>query len=54
MIFQEEVDKVLWEVTQGELGKAPAAAAHSLDDDTEQFRQQADALVAQLEAAKTT
>ncbi|KAE9547809.1 hypothetical protein FO519_008975 [Halicephalobus sp. NKZ332] len=49
-----EVDKVLWEVTQGELGKAPAAAAHALDDDTEQFRQQADALVAQLEAAKTT
>uniref|UniRef100_A0AC34QXK2 Charged multivesicular body protein 3 n=1 Tax=Panagrolaimus sp. JU765 TaxID=591449 RepID=A0AC34QXK2_9BILA len=51
----EEVDKVLWEVTQGELGKAPAAAAHALEDEeTERFRAQADALVAQLEAAKTT
>lgn len=27
---QEEVDKVLWEITAGQLGKAPAAVTDSL------------------------
>uniref|UniRef100_A0A7E4VWD6 Charged multivesicular body protein 3 n=1 Tax=Panagrellus redivivus TaxID=6233 RepID=A0A7E4VWD6_PANRE len=48
----EEVEKVLWEVTAGELGKAPAASAHSIADEDAGYRQQADELVAQLEAAR--
>ncbi|CAI4232692.1 unnamed protein product [Auanema sp. JU1783] len=31
----EEVDKILWEITAGELGKAPVAASHPLVDGPE-------------------
>lgn len=53
-IFQEEVDKVLWEVTQGELGKAPSAVTDELTSEEAEFRRQADQMVSQLEAAKSS
>jgi charged multivesicular body protein 3 len=47
----KEVDKVLWEVTEGQLGQAPEAITDNFaNEEEERFRQQADALVAQLEA----
>lgn len=30
--FQEEVDRILWEITAGELGKAPQAVSDNLGD----------------------
>jgi charged multivesicular body protein 3 len=48
----KEVDKVLWEVTEGQLGEAPEAITDNFTNaEEERFRQQADALVAQLEGA---
>jgi charged multivesicular body protein 3 len=48
----KEVDKVLWEVTDGQLGEAPEAITDNFTNaEEERFRQQADALVAQLEGA---
>ncbi|CAK5075162.1 unnamed protein product [Meloidogyne enterolobii] len=35
-LAQEEVDKVLWEVTAGELGKAPAAVSDTLEQQKEE------------------
>ncbi|KAH7709135.1 Protein T27F7.1 [Aphelenchoides avenae] len=50
---QEEVDKILWEVTAGELGKAPAVASGELvAEQAEKERAQADAFIAQVEAMK--
>jgi charged multivesicular body protein 3 len=47
----KEVDKVLWEVTEGQLGQAPEAITDNFAvAEEERFRQQADALVAQLES----
>lgn len=35
VFLQNEVDKILWEITAGELGKAPAAATNPLIDSHE-------------------
>ncbi|KAF1647830.1 UNVERIFIED_CONTAM: Charged multivesicular body protein 3, partial [Eudyptes robustus] len=50
---QREVDKILWEVTAGELGKAPLAESAGLGASTskedEKAKQEAEALIAKLE-----
>ncbi|KAI1727788.1 snf7 domain-containing protein [Ditylenchus destructor] len=52
---QDEVDRILWEVTAGELGKAPAAVTDNLGQEEASKRDtaEADAFIKQLESSKS-
>ncbi|KAI1720179.1 snf7 domain-containing protein [Ditylenchus destructor] len=53
---QDEIDRILWEVTAGELGKAPAAVTDSLGQEEASKRDtaEADAFIKQLESCEET
>ena len=55
-LAQEEVDKVLWELTSGELGKAPPAVSDTLDQERKERENAiatANTFIAQMESADT-
>jgi charged multivesicular body protein 3 len=55
-LAQEEVDRVLWEVTAGELGRAPAAVSDALEQQKEERAKAiatADEFIASQQASHT-
>lgn len=46
--LKEEVDKILWEITAGELGKAPAAASNPLDSGASMATEDIEAMTKRL------